>query len=135
MDEVNMTRASYDAARQEILLRMKLRDQILLTYLVVVATLLGIALKTPDAYGILLVIPFLALAAISLITTHMVVADHLGEFCSRELGQYFAAIPQWDNSETFHSYTMASSKFRTVAHALIVLVPSAMALRVKGIMP
>ncbi|MCG8641036.1 MAG: hypothetical protein MI862_14970 [Desulfobacterales bacterium] len=124
MDETT----SYAAARQEVLLRMKLRDQILLTYLVVVATLLGIALKTPDAYSILLVIPFLALATISLITAHMVVADHLGEFCYRELGKCFANIPQWDNSKSFHSYTMTSSKLRTVAHALIVLVPSIMAL-------
>jgi len=136
MKEVELVSGSYNAARQEILLRMKLRDQILLTYLVVVATLLGIALKTPDAYGILLAIPLLALGAISLITTHMVAADHLGEFCSKELGPYFEApvppgvIPQWDNSQTFHNYTMTSAKFRTVAHGLIVLVPSIMALGV-----
>jgi hypothetical protein len=129
-----MAGESYNAARQEILLRMKLRDQILLTYLVVVATLLGVALKIPDAYGILLTIPLLALGAISLITAHMIVADHLGEFCSRELKPFFEdvethrSIPQWDDSETFHDYTLTACKFRTIAHALIVLVPCFVAL-------
>lgn len=130
MAETDMKNASYDAARQEILLRMRLRDQILLTYLVVVVTLLGYALKDPEAYTIMFVIPFLALAAVSLITTHMVVADHLGEFCAKELDKCFGDVPQWDKSDTFHSYTGTSSMFRTVAHILILLVPCILALGV-----
>ena len=37
-------------------------------------------------------------------------------------------VPLWDDSDSFHQYAIHSSRLRTLANSLILLVPSLMAL-------
>jgi len=129
-------RQSYIAARNEILLRMKLRDQMLLFYLAAIGTLLGIALGTSNSPEILLVIPLIALGTSIIVSQHNVVMAVLGQFCAEELGRFFKNLdpsensPQWDNSKTYKSFSANSTNLRSLSHITIILVPSFLALMI-----
>ena len=120
--------------RQEILLRMRLRDQMLVAYLVVVGAILSVSIGHNDNKEILLSIPFLALGSALIVSQHTVLAVYLGEFLSTELDECFKSsdvdedIPRWDNSATFGRFRDKSNLYRLFAHTLMLLVPCIIAL-------
>jgi hypothetical protein len=128
------SRHSYDAARNEILLRMRLRDQVLLVYLMIVGAILGVSLRESGNEDILLSIPFIALGASILVSQHNVLMAILGQFCAEELELFFKKLdpseyaPHWDNSKTYKAYAMPSTIFRLLSHSLIIMVPAILAL-------
>jgi hypothetical protein len=99
MSAAEMARHSYDAARNEILTRMQLRDRALLTYLAIVGALLGVALVKSDNEGILFVVPYIAFASAILVSQHDVMMIQLGEFCCHELGPFLIRCSPPDQSE------------------------------------
>ena len=74
MSAADTARLAYDAARQEILLRMRLRDQALLVYLALVGTIFGVSLSNQDEGGeyILMTIPYIALGVAIIVSQHNV---------------------------------------------------------------
>ena len=100
MIQADAEKAAYDAARDEILLRIRLREQILMFYLTVVGTVIGVAFGKGVDHELLLIIPFIALAVSFLFSQHSVSIAGLAHFCRSELNTAFDQAPQWDNSET-----------------------------------
>lgn len=127
------TRQNYDAARQEILHRMQLRDQALLTYLTLTGVILSVAFGTQANQEILLAIPFISFGITILVSQHYVMMAVLSQFCTNELEPFVndklhEGVPQWDNSKIFHDYVERSSGLRVLGHSIIILVPSILAL-------
>jgi hypothetical protein len=127
-------RQNYIAAREEILLRMKLRDQVLLFYLAALGTLLGFALGSSSNPEILFAIPFLAAGASIIVSQHNAVMAVIGEFCADELEKFLRELdppenaPQWDNSYTYKRFSERSTNLRSVSHIIILLIPCVLTL-------
>jgi hypothetical protein len=120
-------RHSYDAARAEILLRMRLRDNVLLVFLAASGAFLGIGLQS-NQNEVLLAIPFLALGTAILVSQHNMLAAALGQFLAHELGPFLKNLneraPHWDNSVTFRSIHNTAAWFRFWGHMLVIEIPS-----------
>lgn len=131
-----MVRLSYNSARDEILSRLKMRDQLLLAFLVIVGTISGLWIHSRDLKEILLLIPFLTLGVTIMIYHHSEVMAQLGHFCSKELEEFMNKFDppeysiHWDNSETYRSFSDRSTKQRTLVNIIILLTPVLMALGV-----
>jgi hypothetical protein len=136
MDEREHALKFYEAARQESLLRIRLRDQIIVIYLAATGTILGVSLHPPLSGEFLLVVPFLAVGAAILLAQHNLAIGYLGRFCANEIGDVLRTInfsrniPQWDDSQIFKSYSKTSSKLRTWGQSLIIIIPCILSLSV-----
>ena len=121
----------YRSAREEMLVRMKIRDNILIVYLGAVSGLFALAVnsKTPE---MLFCVPYLGLGASLLVCQHYSVMGHLAKFCVVELGKFFKKnqieAPQWDASGTFHELTSWSIVVRAISHLLLLCIPAIVAL-------
>ena len=139
---------SYKSARSEIIERIKQRDTLYSYYLIAVGGLAGIraiafAIESAEyntntlvAYfdiplAPLTIYPFLAVFFCMIISQHQVQIGKLGYLCGVTLSrQKFASIihEQFTNWETELSrYKLNTLPYFTVAHALLFIVPSALA--------
>ena len=138
MSERDSALKFYEAARQESLLRIRLRDQIVIMYLMVTGTILGVSLQPTLSGELLLVVPFLALGAAILLAQHNLAIGFLGKFCADEIGNVLRKmdppqnIPQWDNSQALKNYSKTSSKLRTWGQFVIIIVPCGLSLSVNS---
>ena len=127
-------RKSYDAARSELVERIRLRDQVLLIYLGVVGTIFGIALGTIDKKEILLTIPFISLGCSILVSQHNFVIGTLLKFISKEIKPLLLSLspPEYASffgcSKAFKDHCRRSNIFRSSGHGIIILVPNFVAL-------
>lgn len=125
--------AHYEAARDEVIIRIRLRDHVLLVYLAAVGAFFGVALGAPNAKPeLVLAIPFIALGAITLVSQHNAVIGALLSFSNKELKPSLknmgAYAPQWESSNALRDYYKSSLRLRYVGHTVIILVPCAGAL-------
>ncbi len=124
-------REFYRSARDEMLTRMRIRDNILIVYLGAVSTLFAIAINSAHP-EILFCIPYLALGAGLLVCQHYCVMGHLAHFCVTEIANVLekqnAHAPQWDRSATFHELTSWSIQVRCISHMILLCLPGVMAL-------
>jgi len=126
---------NYEAAREEILERMRLRDQFLLGYVVAVAALFGVAFGVDvERCEVLLIVPYVALAFSVLVSQHHAVIGSLLFFCGKELHPYLTnlsgadATPRWESSETYRSDFRRLLMRRSWAHLVLLLLPPAASL-------
>src|SRR5262245_43565578 len=108
MNAEETARKYYESARQELIQRIQLRDNVVLAFLVAIATIFGISLGTSTRSEILLIVPYLALGATVLVVQHHAVIGAIGDFLCRELEPFFIKMghdaPQWDSSQAIKSY-------------------------------
>lgn len=132
MSDSDTARQTYNAARSEVLLRMRLRDNVLLVFLTVTGAFLGLSLQNPENKDLSLAIPFFSLGAAILVSQHNLLAAAIGQFLAHEVAPFLMDnnehAPHWDNSVTFKKITATAAWFRFVGHCLIVAVPSSIAL-------
>jgi len=126
---------SYEAARAEIVVRIQLRDHVLLSYIVAAGAILGIALKERESHGIALAIPFLSLGATVLVSQHNALIGYLGRFCATEIAAFWrshggSGIAQWDTSLSLKEYSRRSILLRTGGNFIVLLTPSVLALTI-----
>jgi hypothetical protein len=100
----------YQSLRAELVERVKLRDQILITYLGAIAALIGFALG-PSAQlnaqhsaisllsALLVLVPVLSLGAASMICHHQEIMSVFTEYIANELNQWMCTFPIYDRSE------------------------------------
>jgi len=121
----------YEAAREEMMKRMKIRDNILIVYLGVITSLFAVAIKM-NSYNILLSVPFLTLGASLLIAEHYVAMGRLSFFCASEIAAFLIEnkinVPQLDTSETYYKFTKFSVYARCVSYLILTELPPIMAL-------
>lgn len=120
----------YEAARTELNVHLRLRDQALYLYLGAIAALYSIAFGTTLNLEILLVIPFLALGGTLIVTQHDAYIGVLAAYCAKDLGNVLAdkGVTQWDNSEVKRAYEKRLVSSRQWGHSLIMLLPAGAAL-------
>lgn len=135
MEKIEIWKTVYSNAHQELLERIKLRDNMILLYLALCGTLFGIAFQAgegidPKSYLLLLVIPYLAFGASILLNQHVTIIAAIGKYLSDELysEKYIDKSellpPSWDNSKTFREFKNRSTSLRSWGHSLLILIPS-----------
>src|SRR5258708_37848865 len=132
MSAADAAHTYYESARQELIERIRLRDNSLFVYLGAVGALFGTALAKTAAGQILLVVPYLTLGAVFLMAQHHEVIGNLESYLVNELAPFLdeheANVPQWNNSSALHAYYGQAMLWRLVAHCMLLLVPPAAAL-------
>ena len=120
-------RTNYDSARQEILERLQLRDNVLLIYLGAIGTIFGIALGTSVNAEILLIIPFLALGASVIVSQHNAQIGIIIYFIVYDLEPFFKKIgenaPLLDSSESIRKFSIQGIWMRSFGHFLVIIIP------------
>lgn len=133
MEPFQCALAYFNNAREELVARIGLRDQVLLVFLGATGTIFGVALGMTNN-SILLSLPFLALGASVIVSQHNSVIGSLADYCVHELEPYLNSllppphVPQWDNSKALRKYSSEAIKHRTWGHAIIIVVPSVVSL-------
>lgn len=134
MTRNDITTKYYDSARQELIERIRLRDNSLFVYLGAVGALFGAVLAKAISYELLLVVPYLTLGAAFLISQHHEVIGGLESYLVQELEPYLMdvnedeKIPQWNNSASLQAYYSQAMLSRLIAHSILLLAPSFAAL-------
>ncbi|EGR2232614.1 hypothetical protein HL669_14665 [Vibrio parahaemolyticus] len=119
----------YEAARAELIVRIRLRENIIIFYVGAVATLLGVAFgNTAKSNEILFVIPVLSLAASILVSHHNSLIGALGLYCAVELKDCLnsnldSTVVQWDESKSLINGSSKAVRTRLVPHLLIIPAP------------
>ena len=126
MSSADTARCTYEASRNEILERIRLRDNAQLAYLGAVGATFSIATSGHDS--VLLVLPYLALAATLLVCQHDWTIATLCTFIAEELRAYLdglrEAAPSWEFSRTLSQYSIAAVRLRTTAHLVLIAAPA-----------
>jgi hypothetical protein len=124
----------YRAARDELVERIKLRDQVLLIYLAFVGAVTGAAFSVGHSREIALVLPFLGLGCAILVSQHNSVIGAIIRYTSVELSEYLIphelSIPEFVNSNSFRKHSPRSNFLRSVGHGVVILVPEIIGLAI-----
>jgi len=137
MSKADTARIAYQAARQETVMRIRLRDNMLLVFLATVSAIFGIALKTGAQKHIVLIIPFLTLGVTFIITYHNYLIGALHRFCENEVAPFLrnAGVdgddenaPQWDTSDAQENYFNVGEWLKTFGYFFILTIPSLLSL-------
>jgi hypothetical protein len=131
MSRGDSARTHYESAREELILRIQLRDRVLLLYLGGVATISGVAIGSKGVQTqLLLILPFLTLGIAMIATQHNALIGAIGYFCVNEIEPYLKDLPnseyapQWDSSTALEEYSQRAVRFRSWGHTAIMLLPS-----------
>lgn len=137
----------YKAARDEVIVRIRLRDQILLSYIISAGAVLGVSVGNIGGLAgtVALIVPFLGLGAAILVSSHSIMITNIGRY-TKELhpgitecrklhfevdcknsglvNKDMIELVPWDWSNEFMRHGAQSSKYRLIGHFLIILIPS-----------
>ena len=134
MTQADTARAYYQQAGAELILRIQLRDNVLLLYLGAIATLIGVTLAQGASRGnqslqLLLVIPYVAVGVTVILAQHHTAIGAMVEFFSSEFDQFLQGLTppenavQWDNSKAAKGYAAHAMFQRTLGQIVILLLP------------
>jgi hypothetical protein len=140
MSKTTTARTNYDAARAELLTRVRLRDQVLLIYLGFAGAIFGVSLASTGVtlsasnHEILLVLPFLSLGFSILVSQHNAVIGAIILFNTNEINAFLAkhdeGAPEFTSSLSFKGHSPRSNLLRLWGHTIILLVPCIVSLAV-----
>lgn len=127
----NLVIAGYQAGRQELLERIKMRETVTLSYIAGVAAIFGIELGTAAEQSILMVVPALALGATTLIAYHNLLIDAINEFFRSEVVPWYrnqhtdsAIPPLWDQLAPVYQPQKLILLLRFLADAVFLVLPT-----------
>ncbi len=127
-------RKNYESARNELVQRIQLREQILLFFVGGVATIYSVALGAENKLEILLAIPYLSFGTAVIISQHNSVIGALGHFCAHEIEPFLKKLepseyaPLWESSASLHRHSAKTLGMRTLAHVVLIITPAALGL-------
>ncbi len=125
-------RGNYNAARTELVERVRLRDHVLLAYLTIVGTILAISFGQHRKSEILLAVPFVAMGASILVSQHNNVIGALLLYLSKDLKPFLISkseyAPQFGCSKSFRKHSKRSNRYRSIGHAVVIFFPALFAL-------
>jgi hypothetical protein len=134
MSKGDIARIHEQTARAEIIQRVGLRDNALVLYLGAVSALVGFAGSANAGTEILLIIPYLAFGATTIIEHHHMMIGVLSHYLAvdldaeyRKLKEY---VPQWDNSASAREAYVKRPYFirRKFGHWVLIAMPSLLSL-------
>jgi hypothetical protein len=132
--------AHYTAARDELLMRIRLRDNALLVFLAFSGAIFSVALSKQVASGngsadpwlITIVIPFVSLGCGIIVAQHNAVIGALIRYIANDLKSFLRTqgciVPEFGSSLTFKDHSLFSNRMRTGGHLVILSVPAIVAL-------
>jgi hypothetical protein len=136
MSKGETARTNYQTARAEITARIHARDQALVLYLTAIGTIFTLAIGTQVSSDVLLIVPYLALGASTIISQHNSVIGAIADFLVKDIGGFLTEIdeyaPQWESSNALFGYHVTMVWLRTVGHLMLLLTPSIAALIMSG---
>lgn len=127
MPHTDLIRVSYEAARAEINVRLRIRSQTIAFYLGASGVLLGFLAKGTAPESTVLLIAFFALAGCLMITHHNVCIAQASLFCGTELKAKFDDIPMWNNCAASEKEAFWRRQLRFYSQMLILLFPPILA--------
>ncbi len=119
----------YKSARDEILLRIRQRDNVLGAFLVLTAALVGLVLKNGANDGsvnnleLLLIIPFIGASAAAMLGQHHLLIGRLGKYLNEEFQSLLDDNDpkiHWDNSNSRKEKGKFITMMPTISHIIIV---------------
>src|ERR1041384_7225395 len=132
MSAADTARASYEASRNEILERIRLRDNALLAFLGATGVVFGVASGTPPRSEFLMILPYLSLAAALIVTQHDRTIGYMCAFITQELEPFLREqsehAPTWEACNSLRSYSSTAMGLRLVSHGILILGPSVLAI-------
>ena len=132
MSASDTARTAYESSRDEILERIRLRDNALLAFLGATGLVFGVASGTQPRPQFLLMLPYLSLAAAFIVTQHDRTIGCICAFISQELEPFLAEhsehAPIWETCIFLHRYSATAMNLRFVSHAVLILTPAIVAL-------
>lgn len=139
MTRADTARLSYQAARDEILERLRLREQFIGYYLAGAATLFTVAFGNDVASDARVYLPglvsYLSLAVTLLVVQHMDAIHFLADFCRTAVHEALAKemedAPQWDrHTRDNPARESGKSVLRVVSHLFLIQGPGLLGLLV-----
>lgn len=132
MSAGDTARTSYELASNQALERIRLRDNALMAFLGATGVIFGVAMAAKDRIALLLMIPYLGLAAVFIVTQHDRTIGALSAFVTEALAPYFRAIdeeaPLWERCDFLRRYASSAMTLRSLSHAILILVPVSISL-------
>jgi hypothetical protein len=134
MSKGESARLHEQMARAEIIQRVALRDNALVLYLGAVGALVGIAGSSTVGTKILLIIPYLAFGATSIIEHHHMMIGILSYYLTEDLSVHYRKIkeyvPDWDDSARIRdAWTKRPYLIqRKFGHWVLISMPSLLSL-------
>ncbi len=126
MINVDFMKEAYISARQELMERIKLRDNIIVVYLGALGVILGVVFTKTNSDNLLFIIPFLAIGCSFLISQHNSMIGVISVYITREI---WAKMPKqnflfFDNSIDMKDFSPQARALRTVGHLVFFALPS-----------
>jgi CDP-diacylglycerol--glycerol-3-phosphate 3-phosphatidyltransferase len=132
MSTGDTARTSYELASNQAVERIRLRDNALLAFLGATGVIFGVATSASDRAALLLMIPYLALAAVFIVTQHDRTIGALSAFITETLSPYLRTIgeeaPLWERSVSLQRFASSAMVLRSSSHAILILLPVAFSL-------
>jgi len=132
MSVCDTARLAYESSRNEILERIRLRDNALLAFLGATGVVFGVATGTSPRPQLLLILPYLSLAAAFIVTQHDRTIGRICAFLTEELDPFLRehaeAAPTWEACSFLQSYSSAAMILRSTSHSILIILPAAVAL-------
>jgi hypothetical protein len=131
MSKFDTARTFYESARQELIERIKLRDNIALIFWGAIGAIFGIAFGTSIYTDILLIVPYLSFGCVIMISQHNSVIGCLADYINNELNPIFTEENKdtinWDRSSALKKYLSHAIWYRTISHFILIVIPSILA--------
>lgn len=127
MSNTDLIRASYEAARSEINVRLRIRSQTIAFYLAASGVLLGFIVKGVVPDGVVVLVALFALAGCLMITHHNACIAQASLFCGTELKEQFNGVPMWNNCAASEREAFWRRQLRFYSQMLILLFPPILA--------
>ena len=135
MSLLEIVKSNHLNVYNQLIARVKMRDNILIVYLAAIGAIFGVALgsntKSPE---ILLIIPFLALGTTILFSHHNVLIGSILNFFSNEMDVFYKEnfkdqyIPQYETSNSFKRVFESALYLTTWGSFIVTLVPCVISL-------
>jgi len=132
MSTGDTARTSYELASNQAVERIRLRDNALMAFLGATGVIFGVATSAGDRSALLLMVPYLALAAVFIVTQHDRTIGALSAFITETLSPYLRTIgeeaPFWERSVSLQRFASSAMVLRSSSHAILILLPVAFSL-------
>lgn len=123
MSRIDLLKSSYEAARNEILVRLRIRSQVVSMYLGASGVLLGYMIENKMPPYFVIFINVFTLAVALMLSHHNICIASAAAFCRNELKGKFLGIPMWNNCSVDKRDTSLRRGFRFFSQLFILSFP------------
>jgi len=125
-------RTAYEMSCNQVLERIRLRDNALLAFLGAAGVIFGVASTDQKRANLFVMVPYLSLAAVFIVTQHDRTIGAVCTFITQDLAAYLRKLdeeaPLWEQSNALRRYTSQAMILRLLSHGILVLTPAVISL-------